>query len=93
MDVESWIGAPGWINDEVGKRFVEGSNRLTIVLLEGEERVHRCQEGEHLLDIDVQERCDGRWRNGIHSQGHGAEHRADLGVDIRVVFAESVLKD
>ena len=40
-DTKLRVGAPGPIDDEVGKGFVEGSNRSIDVLLEGEERVNR----------------------------------------------------
>ena len=66
-DVEPWIGTPGWIDDEVGKGSMEGSNRLIDVVLEGEERVNRQQEGEYLFGIKPQERSNGGWRKGVHS--------------------------
>ena len=39
-DVKPLIGAPSWINDEVGKGFVEEPNRL-VGVLEEKERVDR----------------------------------------------------
>ena len=40
VDPEPWVGASGWIDDEVWERLVEWSNRLINVILENEEGVH-----------------------------------------------------
>ena len=40
-DVESLVGAPGWIHDKVREGFMEGPDGVVDVLMEDEERVNR----------------------------------------------------
>ena len=40
VDPEPWVGASGWIDDEVWEGLVEWSNRLVDVVLENEEGVN-----------------------------------------------------
>ena len=43
--MESLVGAPSWVCDEVRERFMEGPNGVINVLLNDEERVHGQEEG------------------------------------------------
>jgi hypothetical protein len=77
--VKSLVGAPGWINDEVGEGFVEGSDRVINVLLEDEERVHGREEGGHLFGIEAQERRNSGWRKGVRSENKAPRTERILG--------------
>ena len=92
-DEKSPVGASGWVDDEVGKGFMEGSNGVIDILLENEKRVDRRQKGEYVLSVKPQDCSDCGQTERIRGEGHSAKYRADFFVSLRIVVTESLSKN
>ena len=91
-DTKSLIDAPGWVDDEVRKRFVEGPNRL-IEVLEDKERVDRRQSTEYTFGTEAQHCRNGEWGKWVHSEDDSTKDGTDLGVILWVIATESLPKN
>ena len=93
-DLKPLVVAPLRVHDEVREGFMKGSNRVTDIFMEDEERLNRRQKGEYVVRIEAEECRDRGRRKGICGEDHGTKDRLDLGVAIRiVVVAKGLPKD